>query len=299
MHGIRWRSLIALLVCSWSGCGAATSRAPTVAVRPGCQLTEVFVAGRCQSVAGRVRLEAGRAALAKFEVEVASAELNAAAAAGPLDYDSHIALWEQRGIAAAYSDDETTALRAFDMLLTLDPGHLLSYTLSPRATFVFEKARLAGRRVQPEVQLTWRRDARIGDALPIDIEVVADPKRALQRASLLVRSRGEPAWRAIDLELRARGAVRRVMLPATAGQRAATLELYLRVFDQSNNEVLRWASPQAPREIALRYDPPLPWHRKGWVRALAGATLALVTGSVVYAVTREPPNTVGGEVIVK
>lgn len=294
-------SLLALLsLLALAGCGAAAGRTPVAAVRPGCALDEQYAAGRCQPVAGRAHLEAGRAALAKFEVEAATAELAAAAAAGPLDYDSHVALWEQRGIAAAYADDEPAALRAFDMLLTLDPGHLLSYTLSPRATFVFEKARLAAARGgRPAVQLTWRRDARIGDALPVDVEVLADPKASLARATLLMRTRGAATWRAIDFSLQKPGAYQRVTLPPTSGQKPATLELYLRAFDGSSNEVLRWASPAAPRELALRYEPPQPWHGKWWVRALAGGVLAVGTGIVVYAVTREPPGTVDGDVVIK
>lgn len=283
-----------------SGCGASASRTPVSAVRPGCALDEQYVAGRCQPVAGRARLEAGRAALAKFEVDTATAELAAAAAAGPLDYDSHVALWEQRGIAAAYADDEPGALRAFDMLLTLDPGHLLSYTLSPRATFVFEKARLAAQKQpRPAVQLTWRRDAKIGDALPVDVEVLADPKAALARATLMMRTRGEPSWRAVDFSLQKPGTYQRVTLPPTSGTKPATLELYLRAFDAESNEVLRWASPSAPRELALRYEPPVPWHGKWWVRAIAGGVLAVGTGAVVYAVTREPPSSVDGDVVVK
>jgi hypothetical protein len=282
------------------GCGASAPRGPVAAVRPACELDEHYAAGRCQPVAGRPHLEAGRAALAKFEVETATAELDAAAAAGPLDYDSHVALWEQRGIAAAYAEDEPAALRAFAMLLTLDPGHLLSYTLSPRATFVFEKARLAAQRAaRPAVQLTWRRDARIGDPLPVDVEVLADPKRTLSRATLLMRSRGEPSWRALDFSLRPPGALQRVTLPATSGTRPATLELYLRAFDPANNEVLRWASPEAPRELALRYDPPTPWYGKWWVRGVAGGVLAVGTGLIVYAVTREPPGSVDGDVVVE
>lgn len=292
-------SLVCALVASL-GCGAAAPRTIATSVRPACKLDEHFAGGRCQPVAGRVHLEAGRAALAKFEVEVAAVELDAAVAAGPLDYDSNVALWEQRGIAAAYAADEPAALRAFDMLLTLDPGHLLSYTLSPRATFVFEKARLAAQHTaRPAVQLTWRRDARIGDALPVDIEVLADPKRALARATLLMRARGEPTWRAMDFPLQQPGAFQRVTVPATSGTKPATLELYLRAFDQKDNEVLRWASPEAPRELALRYDPPEPWHRKWWVRAIAGGVVAVGTGVVVYAVTREPPGTVDGDVVVK
>lgn len=283
-----------------SACASTTPHLPTSAARPACALDEQYLDHRCQAVAGRAHIEAGRAALATFDLDTAKTQLDAAATAGPLDYDSHVALWEQRGIASAYAADEPGALRAFDTLLTLDPGHLLSYTLSPRATFVFEKARLAAQHTpRPALQLTWRRDARIGDALPIDVEVVADPKQSLARASLVLRTRGEASWRAIDLPLPKPGTLARITVPPTSGKKPATLELYLRAFDAQNNEVLRWASPEAPRELALRYEPPQPWHSKWWVRAIGGGVLAVGTGIVVYAVTREPPGTVDGDVQVK
>jgi len=40
----------------------------------------------------------------------------------PLDHDANVTLWEQRGIAAAYIDDERAAGAAFDMMLALDPA---------------------------------------------------------------------------------------------------------------------------------------------------------------------------------
>jgi hypothetical protein len=292
--------LLLIVLGAAVGCGGAAAVGAVSALRPSCALDEQFLQGACRPAAGRERLAAGEAALAKFEVEAATAELDAAAAAGPLDYDSHVKLWEQRGIAAAYMEDEPGALRAFATLLTLDPGHLLSYTLSPRATFVFEKARQAARRAPaPAVQVTWRRDARVAAPLPVDLEVVEDPRRVLHHATLALRARGEPTWRAVDVGLRPPGTFQRVTLPPVPGARAVTLELYLRVFDAQNNEVLRWASPQTPRELALRYDPPEPWYRRWWVRVLGGSALVLGTAATVYAVTREPPATVGGEVVVK
>lgn len=288
------------MCCALAGCGASAGALTPARPRPACELDEHFGPVGCAKVAGRERLEAGKAALAKFDVDKATVELDAAAAAGPLDWESNVTLWEQRGIAAAYAEDEAAALRAFDTLLVLDPGHFLSYTLSPRATFVFEKARTAAQHAaRPAVQLQWRRDARIGDPLPVDVEVIGDPKGALRAATLAVRTRGAPQWRALDLALRPVGQFQRVVLPPTDGKAPATLELYLRVFDADGNEVLRWASPEAPRELALRYEPPQPWHRKWWVRAIGGGVLLATTGAIVYFATREPPGTVDGTVDVR
>jgi len=75
-----------------------------------------------------------------------------------------------------------------------------------------------------------------------------------------------------------------------------SLELYLKAFDRTGNEVLVWADPTRPREIPLRYDPPTPWHRRWWVWAIAGTVVAGVTGVIVYETTLAPPDKVGGTV---
>jgi hypothetical protein len=250
-------------------------------------------------VAGKADLNAGREALAKFEVESAQKHLDAAAQKGPLDLASHVTLWEQRGIAAAYVDDEPQALRAFATLLALNPGHLISYTLSPRATFVFEKARTgASKQQSPTMQVSWRRDLRVGEPLPIEVELVANPDARVRRATLMMRARGGAEWRAADVDLRA-GAYQRVVLPPVFGTKPATLELYLRAFDERDNEVMRWADAAAPREMMLRYEPTTPWYRTWWVWATIGTAVAAGTGGVVYATTRGLPDKVPGTVVVR
>ncbi len=142
------------------------------------------------------------------DLDAAKTSLDAAEQAGPLDHHTNITLWEQRGIAAAYGDDEPTAQRAFDMMLALDPGHFLSYTLSPKATFVFERTRKqAG--APPEVEINWARGSRVGDPLPLDVAVVADPKRFLDRATRVrADARRSAAWHAADLKLDPRASTR-------------------------------------------------------------------------------------------
>ena len=102
------------------------------------------------------QLAVGTAALAKLDVDEAKVALDAAEHAGPLDHETNVTLWEQRGIAAAYVDDEATATTAFDMLLALDPAHFLSYKLSPKATFVFEKVLADQQRGAPAIDVNWR-----------------------------------------------------------------------------------------------------------------------------------------------
>ncbi len=281
-----------------AACGGSTGPRDTVsALRPACGDGQYWSKGACVKAGDApAKLAAGKQALDALKVDDAKAALDAAEAAGPLDREHNVALWEQRGIAAAYVDDEASATAAFDMLLALDPGHFLSYTLSPKATFVFEKVRSA-HHAAPELDVNWPHGGKVGDPLPVDIEVLADPKQFLRRATLFVRTRGETSWRAADLAL-GKGE-QRVVLPGIDAKKPLSLEVYLRAYDDRGNEVLTWADPVRPREIALRYEPPLPWYRN-WKILAPIVVGALAAASVtVYELTLAPPDKVMGSVIVK
>ncbi len=281
-------------------CASSATRGSTIAtLRAACDVGQYWTGTACKPAGDAPKqLAAGIQALSAQDLDAAKTSLDAAEQAGPLDHHTNVTLWEQRGIAAAYGDDEPTAQRAFDMMLALDPGHFLSYTLSPKATFVFERTRKqAG--APPEVDINWARGGKVGDPVPLDVEVVADPKRFLDRATVFVRTRGEASWRATDLRLDPKGVDTRVVLPPIAAQKPVSLELYLRAYDTRGNEVLTWADPQRPREIALRYDPPAAWYRKWWVYAIAGTALAIATGITVYELTQPPPSTIDGSASVK
>lgn len=293
---VRALILLAILAagCARGGAAGGTS----VTLRAACGANERWDGRACVARGGIDDLESGRRALAAFEVDTAIAALDRAAAV-PLDHARHVLLWEQRGIAHAYLEREPDALAAFDRLLALDPGHLLSYTLSPKATFVFEKARAAAAaRGAPALELRWARDQRLGAPVGVEVETVADPDGLLERATIYVRARGETAWRAADLSLADVGKLERVRLPAVGGTRPTSLELYAVASDAAGNEVLSWASPARPREIPLRYDPPTPWYRTWWVWAAAGGVVAVGTGIAVYAAVWEPSSDVGGGVVV-
>ena len=177
------------------------------------------------------KLAIGTAALAELKVDDAKAALDQVEKAGPLDHATNVTLWEQRGIAAAYVDDEASATSAFDMLLALDPSHFLSYELSPKATLVFEKTlKTTKARGAPAVDVSWPRGGKVGDPVPIEVDVLADPKKFLARATLFVRTRGESSWRAADLSL-AGARERRVVLPAVHADKPVSLEVYLLAYD--------------------------------------------------------------------
>jgi hypothetical protein len=287
--------LLALAACG----GASGPGAATVTLRPACGVGEYWDGRACQKAGdGPGKLEAGMKALAELKIDDAKAALDAAEKAGPLDHEHDVTLWEQRGIAAAYTDDEATAKAAFDMLLALDPGHFLSYTLSPKATFVFEKVRQRSDRTSPELDVTWDHGGKVGAPVPIGVEVLADPKHFLRRASVFVRERGAKDWRAADLTLRDHGE-QRLVLPAVQEKKPASLELYLKAYDDRGNEVLTWSDATRPREIALRYDAPQAWYRTWWGISAIGVAVAAIAGVTVYEVTLAPPEKVGGMVVVK
>ena len=269
-------------------------------LRPACDGAAYWDGAACQPRGdAAAKVTAGKQALAKLDVDAARASLEAADRGGPLDHDTHVTLWEQRGIAAAYVNDEPAATAAFDMLLALDPGHFLSYTLSPKATFVFEKVRNDARaRGVPALDVSWPHGQRVGAPLPIDLSVVADPKQFLRRATLFVRARGDAAWRATDIPL-AGASEHRVVLPPVAAQKPVSLELYARGYDDRGNEVLRWADPVRPREIPLRYDPPTPWYRSGWFYLAVGTVVTVSAAATVYELTLAPPDKISGGVTVK
>ncbi len=283
--------MLALVVIA--GCGGPTVRTNSItALRDACRPDEIWDGKACSKRGdGAAQIEAGQKALAELHVDDAKTALDAAEKAGPLDHEHNVSLWEQRGIAAAYVDDEASAKTAFGMMLALDPSHILSYTLSPKATFVFEQVRKVTKDA-PAIDVNWPRGGKVGDPVPLDVDVVADPKKFLHRATVFVRARGDASWRAADLALDK--PEQRIVLPATEAQKPVSLELYLRAYDDHGNEVLTWADPAKPREIPLRYDPPPPWYRTGWVVVLAGSVLAAATGITVYELTLAPPDKING-----
>src|SRR5262249_34771773 len=122
-------------------------------------------------------LDKGAALLAEFRAEDAVTVLEKAKSEGPYSRAEYIRLFEQLGIAYAYLERGGDALAAFDTLLALDPGRAISYTLSPKVTFLFEQARSAAAdRVPPTIDVRWPPGLSVSDPIPVDVEVVADPK---------------------------------------------------------------------------------------------------------------------------
>jgi hypothetical protein len=290
---MRWIGIAAVL----AACGGGSGGKATLALRPACAPDQYWNGHACAPRGdGAAKIATGKAALVRQEVEQAKAALDdAAERGGPLDYDTHVTLWEQRGIALAFLEDVKGAAAAFDMLLALDPAHFLSYTkVRTEVTFIFEQVRTAMKASgAPAVDVNWPSGQKVGEPVPLDIEVIADPKQFLRRATVFVRARGETAWRAADVPSLAKGKGH-LVLPGVQATRPTSLELYLRAYDDRNNEVLVWADPARPREIPLRYDPPPAWYRNWKVYAVGVPVAVVLTGAIVYALTLAPPDDVGG-----
>jgi tetratricopeptide (TPR) repeat protein len=235
--------------------------------------------------------------LAAFRADEALAELRAAQRQGPFTHAEHVRLYAQLGVAHAYLGDKEAAAAAFGMALALEPSFGVSYTLSPKVTFLFEQARgRAGRQPPPTVALSWPHDLEVGEPVPIDVEVLSDPKGFLARGILLHRLRGGPQWQSQSFAMPAPGEYTRIVLPAVAPDavRPERLQLYLTVQDGQENEVLVVGSADVPREINLAYDPPAPLYTRWWLWAAIGGAVAIGATTAGILLTREPPDEIGG-----
>src|SRR5687767_15816942 len=100
------------------------------------------------------------------------------------------------------------------MLLALDAGRAISYTLSPKVTFLFEQARSqAADRAPPTIDLRWPLGLTTTDPVPIDVEVISDPRGFLKRAKIFHRLKGSPNYETLELDLDPVGQTRRIEIP--------------------------------------------------------------------------------------
>ncbi len=294
---MRFMVAIGIVYC---GCSSATPVQGTLPA-PKCAPSSYYDGRACQPrKRAAAEIDAGTQALGEFQVDQALVHLERARRLGPLEYEEQLRLYEQLGIAYSYLGRDAEAMQAFDTLLTLDPGHLLPYTLSPKATFVFERARKqAQARATTAIDVSWPRRLSVDDSVPLDVEVVADPKKFLARAVVHVRKSGAKDFGEVGLDLAPDAKSQRVVLPPLATTSAETLELFVTGFDAAGNEVLRWSSPRRPREIPLGYTPPTPWYRRWWVWAIAGGVVASGTGAAVFLIGRDPPDMVPASVDIR
>ena len=244
-------------------------------------------------------LAEGIQAVRDFRAEEGIAFLEQAKQEGPYKYEDHRLLYENLAIGFAYLNRQKESLAAFDILLSLDAGYVVSYTLSPKVTFLFEKAREAARLQEAtEIQLNWPEVIGVGQPLAFIFEVVADRQSMLKQGVFFNRLAGEPSFTFLQFNLAPLHQKGRLELPpqATDAIEDKFLEFYFVGLDAAGNEVLRWAEPQHPRQLLLKYTPPTLWYKKWWVWALGGSVLAGATGALVYATNYEVPSLLQGDV---
>jgi len=281
------RSLYALILVF--GCSGATASSGFSSLRPACPDGQRFDGTGCKPFgSGASMIDSAEALLTDGEPAQAVAVIARAVAQGPHRHRTHVQMYEQLGRAYAFQDKEPEAVDAYVKLLALSPGHLLSYHLSAKATFKFEKARLKLEGTpDTSISVGWPDELDTKRPMPIDVEVVADPQRLLSRAVLYVERNGER--RAVDLELPAPGVRKRVMLPALGTASAETLKVHLVGLDQGGNEVALWAAGK-PRSIFVDYTPPTPWYRNLKIMIPAGAVVVAAVGLGVYLIVRPEPD---------
>ena len=226
-------------------------------------------------------LDEALSSLAAGEVDAALTKLEAVR--GPLTHAQLVAKYQGLGIARATAGDAAGAEQAFRVLLTLAPTHALAYTLSPQATFPFERARRALASAPAlEAELLLPPPAPWGAPLPIDVELTADPLRLVHTFTLCHGVKGGPPPSCQELPAPPPGQRVSVKLPALDRPADATegagvfVQVSLRGFDGERSEVWRGPTPERPAELGVGFAPPEPWTASPWLWGTVGGVAAAV-----------------------
>lgn len=244
-------------------------------------------------------LDAAERAIDQFRPRAALSHLERAQSAGPHDLKTGVRLYAALGKARAYLGQAEQAVAAFEHLLRLDPAASLSYTLSPKVTFLFERARARALARPPlSLDLNWPSELRVDRPISFSAEALGDEDAWLQRIRVHHRLRGESTYATQSVDLS--GGRGRFDVPAAAPERTkdAVLEVFARGYDAFGNEVHRWHSDERPRALRLRYVRATRWYERWWVWAVAGVAAAGGTALAVRAATRAPPEQVPGTLVV-
>lgn len=208
--------------------------------------------------------------------------------------EQSVRLYEGLGIALASSGKASQAEEAFLALATIAPERAIRYTLSPKITFVFERAReRAALQGTPSLQLLWPLTADANAPVPIDLEVLANPRELLRRG-VLIAERPGMAERSFSVDLPPAGTRATVVVPPPEVPVSGPGQLRLRLVgvDEHDNEITRVGSAVQARTVALSYERPKAWYERRWVWIVSGVVFAGAVSGTVYALTREPAPTV-------
>jgi len=231
---------------------------------------------------------------------------------GPLALENVVRLDENLGVALAYAGKSAEAEQRFGHLLAVEPGHVLPYSISPKATFVFEKVRreMAQRRAT-EVTLETPASAPFDREIALTLSCRANALDLVASWRVCYRVKGGAA----DYECLVRpalptGETTSVLLPAVPASAAvqtdaasrdeapAVLQVALAGFDGPGNEVFRNPSRAQPREIPIGIAAPGPWYSNGWLWAAVGVVAVATGAGIGVAIWALQPTTahVVGEV---
>lgn len=233
-------------------------------------------------------IEDARRAVEDLDYEKAAGILEKLRQSSTLKYEENIELHELLGISYAASNQTDAARKVFDRLVNMSPDHMLSYTLSPKVTFVFERAKKAARRKGlPRLQLNWPNGLEVSSPVTIDLLVLSDPLKFFWGGYVIGRySDGRVSRVPFSVENRSAKAT---ILPRTPEPREPQrLDFLVVMSDASENEVFRLGSAKAPNRIDLNYVPPTAWYRKWYWWAAGAAVVASAVGTAAYLSAREP-----------
>src|SRR5262245_22036987 len=133
-----------VLVGLLAACGASGPATGHVAtLRPACAAGSLWNGTTCAHAGDFGELPQLAEGIEQGRLQDAEATLATVAKRGPFEHANYVALWEQRAIAKAFVQNDpaaaATSIDAFDMVLALDPRHVLPYKMSPQATLKFEQ----------------------------------------------------------------------------------------------------------------------------------------------------------------
>lgn len=231
---------------------------------------------------------------------------------GPLALEDVVRLDENLGVALAYAGKSAEAEQRFGHLLAVEPGHVLPYSISPKATFVFEKVRrdMAQRRAT-EVTLETPAAAPFDREIALALTCRANALDLVASWQVCHRVKGSAVdYQCAPQPVRPIGETSTVILPAVPASAAATpaaaspdeapavMQVALAGFDGDGNEVYRNPSRTQPREIPIGIAVPGPWYSNIWLWTAAGVVAIAAAAGVAVAIWALQPTTahVVGEV---
>lgn len=246
----------------------------------------------------RADLERGLAQLDNNDISMAVDTLQANQ--GPLVLEDLIRHHEALAIALAYTEDTEASLNVFRKLLAISPGHALPYTISPKASFVFERARAEMAQTSATaVELSLPEILPYDESLPVTMNCRSNALGLVKRWSLCHRLKGtKTPYRCQEFAAQDLAKPQLFDLPAVPraaeqGQGDAETGVLLQVallgYDSHGNEVFRGPGKARPLEARLGGERPQLWYQNPLVLgAGAVASLALVASTITIIILAQP-----------